>query len=162
MTVNIILLSLFIFSAILTVTAKRMIRATIGLAVTSAILAIIIYRLDSPIAAVFELSVCTGLISVLFVSIVSLVQRITDENMNVKARDVLRRFWFLPMFVFLMAVIVSRITIPADLVPAGIIADGDVRAVLWNERHLDLLGQIVVLLAGAIGVVILFKDKDNG
>jgi hypothetical protein len=31
--------------------------------------------------------------------------------------------------------------------------------VLWGLRHLDLFGQIIVLLAGAFGVVIFFKEK---
>jgi len=35
----------------------------------------------------------------------------------------------------------------------------DVRNVLWNVRHLDLLGQIIVLLAGAFSVVVFFKEE---
>jgi ethanolamine transporter EutH len=33
--------------------------------------------------------------------------------------------------------------------------------VLWYLRRLDLLGQIVILLAGAFGVVMLFKERKN-
>jgi ethanolamine transporter EutH len=33
---------------------------------------------------------------------------------------------------------------------------------LWKLRHLDLLGQIAILLAGAFGVVTLFKEWKNG
>jgi hypothetical protein len=36
-----------------------------------------------------------------------------------------------------------------------------VREVLWMERHLDLFGQIAVLLAGAFGVVVLFKHRSK-
>ena len=39
--------------------------------------------------------------------------------------------------------------------------DNDVRIILWNLRHLDLLGQIVILLGGAFGVVTLFKEWKN-
>jgi hypothetical protein len=35
----------------------------------------------------------------------------------------------------------------------------DVRNLLWNTRHLDLFGQVVMLLAGALGVVVLFKES---
>ena len=37
------------------------------------------------------------------------------------------------------------------------VPDQDVREVLWNLRHLDLLGQIIILLGGAFGVVALVK-----
>jgi hypothetical protein len=35
----------------------------------------------------------------------------------------------------------------------------NVRSVLWNLRHLDLLGQVIVLLAGALGVAVFFKES---
>jgi ethanolamine transporter EutH len=37
-------------------------------------------------------------------------------------------------------------------------AENDVRLILWNMRHLDLIGQITILLAGAFGIVALFKE----
>ena len=37
-------------------------------------------------------------------------------------------------------------------------AQSDVRDVLWNSRQLDIFGQIVVLLAGVFGIVLLFKE----
>ena len=37
----------------------------------------------------------------------------------------------------------------------------DMRALLWGPRALDLLGQILVLLAGVWGVVILFKEEKS-
>jgi hypothetical protein len=38
-------------------------------------------------------------------------------------------------------------------------AEGDVRVVLWNLRQLDLFGQILIILAGVIGVLVLFKRE---
>jgi multisubunit Na+/H+ antiporter MnhB subunit len=35
----------------------------------------------------------------------------------------------------------------------------DVRNILWNLRHADVLGQIIVLLAGAFSVVVFFKEE---
>jgi len=34
-----------------------------------------------------------------------------------------------------------------------------VRDVIWKVRHLDLLGQIIILLTGAFGVAVLFKES---
>lgn len=39
------------------------------------------------------------------------------------------------------------------------LADTDVRSVLWNKRSIDLFGQIAALLAAAVGVVVLFKER---
>ncbi len=158
MTVNIILLFIILITAVLTVTARRLIRAAIGLAFTSAELTILMYRLDSPIAGVFELSVCTGLISVLFVSIISLTEKLSGDRLKHHGREMLVRYWLLPVILLAVGVALTRIPLPADFVPAKAAAE-DVRSVLWNTRHLDLLGQIAILLAGAMGVVILFKDR---
>jgi hypothetical protein len=35
----------------------------------------------------------------------------------------------------------------------------DVRIVLWHLRPMDVLGQIIILLTGAFGVVIFFKER---
>jgi hypothetical protein len=37
---------------------------------------------------------------------------------------------------------------------------GDVKTILWNLRHLDLLGQILILLGGTFGVVVLVKELE--
>jgi len=37
----------------------------------------------------------------------------------------------------------------------------DVRYVMWNTRHLELIGQIVIMMIGAFGVVTLFISKDD-
>jgi len=36
--------------------------------------------------------------------------------------------------------------------------ENDVRHLLWHSRQIDLFGQIVVLLAGVFGIVLLFKE----
>ena len=33
--------------------------------------------------------------------------------------------------------------------------------VFWGQRQADLLGQIVIVLAGAIGILIFFKEGDK-
>jgi ethanolamine transporter EutH len=30
---------------------------------------------------------------------------------------------------------------------------------MWNIRHIDIMGQIIILLTGVFGVVILFKER---
>lgn len=150
-------------AALWTVLTVRLLRSAIGLAVTSALLTIIIYRFDSPLAAAFELSVCAGLISVIFVSAITLTARLSPDRLTQREGEVLRRFWFLPLLVIIAGVLLYQTSIPIEMVvgEAKTGAQGDVRSIIWNTRHLDLIGQIAILLAGAIGVVLLFKERKH-
>jgi len=139
----------------------RLIRAVVGLALTSAILAVIMYRLNSPLAAVFELSVCSGLISVIFITTVSFTQRISKERLRVRKRERLAKFWLLPIILAVAGLLLTWYLKIPDFVLAAPSNGPDVRGIIWNLRHLDLFGQVIVLLAGVFGVVILFKEADK-
>ena len=54
-------------SAVLAIVSKRLLVSAIWLAVTSALVALMIYLLGAPQVAVIELSVGAGLVTVLFV-----------------------------------------------------------------------------------------------
>ncbi len=154
-----LMLIALVAAALWTVMSRSLLRAALGLALTSVILAIIMYRFVSPLAAVFELSVCAGLISVLFISIISLTSAMTKEEVLQHMKDRLHRFWFLPAILIIGGVVLSFIHV-TDIVklPAPETVT-DVRLVMWNMRPLDILGQIIVLLVGAFGIVILFKER---
>ena len=79
-TIHWVLLGALVVSATWTVMTARLLRSAVGLAITSAILTILMFQLASPLAAVFELSVCAGLISAIFISTISLTQRVTAER----------------------------------------------------------------------------------
>jgi len=158
MAQDIILLSALLLVTLWTVMTIRLIRSVVGLALVSVIVSLLMFRLNSPLAAVFELSVCAGLIPVIFITTVSFTQRVSKERLRVRRRERLAKFWLLPIIIVLAGVLLSKfLKIPAF--EAGAAAgNADVRYMLWNQRHLDLLGQVVILLAGAFGVVILFKE----
>ncbi len=158
MILDLILLSGLVLAAVWTVMTIRLIRAVVGLALTSAILALIMFRLSSPLAAVFELSVCSGLISVIFITTVSFTQRISKERLRIRKKERLAKFWLLPVILIAAGLLLIRyLNIPDFVLPA--LSDScDVRQIMWNLRHIDLFGQIIVLLAGVFGVVILFKE----
>ena len=73
--IDIVLFITVIVSAVLAVRFNNLLFAAISLAALSAILTIVFYRFNSPYAAIFELSVCAGLITALFVSAISLTRR---------------------------------------------------------------------------------------
>ena len=158
MTINIILVAALILAALATVTTARLLRSVLGLALTSAIVAILIFRLHAPLAAVFELSVCAGLIPAIFISTVGLTQRLTPQTLTERKQEKLRNYGLLPIIVILAGVMLSRVHISPDMVlpPGG--AEESVRKVLWSLRHIDMVGQVVILLGGAFGVVVLLKE----
>ena len=161
MTLDLILLSALLLSVIWTVMTVRLVRSVVGLALTSAILAVIMYRLNSPLAAVFELSVCSGLISVIFITTVSFTQRISKERFFIRRRERLLRFLYLPFIIIVVGLLlVKYLKIPQFSLPEASQVT-DVRLVLWHMRHLDLLGQVIILIAGVFGVVIFFKEPNK-
>ena len=159
MALNITILIFLTIAALWMVMTRSLLRSAIGLALVSVVLAIVMFRLDSPLAAVFELSVCAGLIPVLFISTISLTHPMSKQEMlqHVKAR--FRRFWYLPLLIVIVGVGLCLLKTKFNLNLPVSETDADVRDVLWNIKPLFLVGQIIVLLAGAFGVVILFKDS---
>jgi len=160
MTINICLLIAMLAAALWTVMGRSLLKAAIGLATTSAIVSTLIFRLASPLAAVFELSVCTGLITVIFVTTISLTKPLTHKEIVGLSKDRLKRFWVLPVIVAIAGIGMFLLNIKNDIAaaaPPSIIQD--VRYILWNMRQLDLFGQIIIIIIGALGVAILFEER---
>lgn len=156
-TLDIALVAALVLSAMLTVLSSRLLRSVIGLAVTSAVLAVILFRLLSPVAAVIELSVCAGLIPAIFIAAVTMTARLSKEEATAQWRKQFKTIWILPVLVLLATLAMQIWSLPIDFA----VGNGlkiDVREVIWSMRHLDLLGQITVLLAAAFAVVVLVKE----
>lgn len=158
MIIYIILFVILLLIVLWTVMTTRLLRSVAGLVVTSAVLSIIMFKLDSPLAAVFELSVCAGLISVIFITTISFTERITKQRLLVRKKERWHKFWLLPFIIVIAGLLLSQYKIPMDSKLAPPARIQDVRYLFWYIRHLDLLGQVILLLAGALGVVILFKE----
>jgi NADH-quinone oxidoreductase subunit J len=159
MTLITVVLVLMVIAALWASMTTLLLRATIGLALASAMLAVVMYSLGATLAAVLELSVCAGLISVVFVSVISLTQRKPFKEIVKHRIGRLARFWPLPLVLLTGGIALSFVRAPVQIVlplPGG---DGDVRTVLWTLRQLDLFGQILILLAGVFGVLVLFRKE---
>jgi NADH-quinone oxidoreductase subunit J len=155
-TIEIVVLGLLVLAALWSVLSARLLRAVVALAVVSVLVTVLLFRLDAPLAGVFELSVCAGLISAVFLGAITLTQPETNESVAESAKDRIRRYWYLPPLLLLVGVAVVHKALPS--VPVVPVGAEDVRQVLWTSRHLDLLGQVIILVAGAFGVVVLFKE----
>lgn len=64
---------------VLAIHLRDVLKGALALAVLSAILAALFYRFGASYAAVFELSVCAGLITVLFVAVIALTEAREEE-----------------------------------------------------------------------------------
>ncbi|MCX6091861.1 MAG: hypothetical protein NTX23_03190 [Candidatus Bipolaricaulota bacterium] len=154
-----LLLVLLVLAALWASMTTALLRAALGLALTSALLAVVMFGLGATLAAVVELSVCAGLISVVLVSVTSLTEPRSLKEAIADRRRRLRRTWPLPLLLMAAGVALTFVHAPVDIVlrlPAG---DGDVRTILWSMRQLDLFGQILILLAGVFGVLVLFRKE---
>ena len=157
MTIDFVLLVAMVLAALITVMMARLLWSVIALALTSAMLATLMFRLNSPIAAVFELSVCAGLIPAIFISTIGLTARLTPEALAARWRHKLQKYGPLPLIVILAGLALWQWQVPLTFAPPPPAVEQDVRNVLWNLRHIDLLGQMSILAAGAFGVVVLVK-----
>ena len=156
--VNIILLCILVVAALWTVLTRSLLRSAIALAFTSAVVAALMFRLDAPLAAVFELSVCTGLISVLFISTISLTYPLSQEEKLQHMQERMQRFRWLPVIVVALGIGLSLMTVKFTLPALAPQTQSDMRLVMWDLRPLEIFGQVVILLSGAFGVIILFKE----
>ena len=60
---------------IIAIELKELVKATIALGIGSALLAMVFYILDAPYAAVFELSVAAGLVTILLLSAIGMIDK---------------------------------------------------------------------------------------
>lgn len=152
---------MFIFG-VMAVMYRSLLKSAIALALASAMLAVIMYVLGSVWAAMFELSVCSGLITVIFISAISLSK--TEKKDLAKLYEDKKRMAFLPAVliisgvVLVLAVILQSFLLP-DVTPVTETAEV-FRQVLWNYRQADIWGQVIVIIAGALTVVALFKERE--
>jgi NADH-quinone oxidoreductase subunit J len=153
-----ILLIILIVTALMVVFSSKLLIGAISLALTSIMITILMFKLNSPIAAVFELSICAGLITVIFITTISFVKPSTEEELIESRKRRLKKYIYLPILVAIAGYLVSVVIKPISLKLPEIIQETNVRNVLWDLRQVDLLGQAIVLLIGVFGIVVLFKE----
>lgn len=158
MTYHNLLFMLAVLVAVWAVMARNLLTSAIMLALVSVFASVILFDFNAPWAAVFELSVCAGLITVLFISGVSLVR--ADYERNPENRAV---YYALPLALAIFA-IAAWYYVPEFF--AGVegwklmaAPGGSIGQALWDVRRPDMLGQIVMLAAGVFVIKSIFPKK---
>lgn len=145
--------------AILAAFAADVLRSAIALLFGSVGLTLILFMANAPMAAVFELSVAAGLITVLFVLTLSLIQPWSEAETVERKKAHYRKFFPLPIILAVIAAVMwlTRSSWAGAFVSQKVTETQTVGEMLWFTRGLDLIGQVVILLVGVYGVVTLFK-----
>lgn len=163
LTVIILLLAGMVISAAVCVIIRNLLKAAIALAFTSAILSAILFYMGAHLAAVFELSVCAGLITVIFISAISMTRIIGKEEAATLSKARRRRFALLPVLLVALTAAAMVFLWPHinALFPYTAAASASTtQDIFWNKRQVDLIGQIIIVLAGVFGVIVFFKEDE--
>ena len=140
------------------VLSRHLINAAISLAAVSAACGVLMYVLGAHTAAIFEVSVCSGLVTVIFISAVSL------SNGDRQASAPEKRAHLLPIIliaigaVLVIAALLTGFTL-GSRGPVGSAASFD--NVFWETRQADIFGQMIAILAGASAIVVFFKESEK-
>ena len=162
--VLIILIILLLAAALATVLLRDLLASAILLALTSTVVALILFVLGMRLAAVMELAVCAGLVTAVFASAISLLK---PERADRKNRAAENRAWILrhlPLPVILLVlgalVLIFVPQIGIDLI-GETSTDPTVQMVLWDARLMDILGLVLLILAGVLGVAVLIGHREE-
>jgi len=147
---------------VMAVMLHSMTKSAIALAAASAALGIIMYEMGSVWAALIEISVCSGLVTVIFISAISLSNM--EKKELEKVYEDKKRMSLLPVILIVSGVVlvIAAMALGVSLPKVDHAANvaGDLREILWNNRQADIWGQIIIMITGSAAVVVLFRERD--
>lgn len=162
-----LLMVAIVLFAIQAIRAKRLLHSAIWLAGVSALLAIVFYQLGAYQVAVIELSVGAGLVTVLFVFAIGMAgeDRIKLRSLIPKplawglviAAIFLLGWLTLPFGSETVVLQTDQATVvgtPADAQTA----EEPIQVVIWEQRGLDVLVQVVLIFSGVLGILGLLAE----
>ncbi len=134
------------------IAARRLLTSALWLAGASALVALFMYLLGAHEVAVIELSVGAGLVTILFVFAIN----IAGEE-PIQLRPLLPRPLALGL-ILVTLILFGWVTIPnlLNLTPAE--SSSTFLQVLWQDRQMDVLLQILLIFSGVMGVIGLLSD----
>ena len=138
--------------AVLAIRATRLLSAALWLAGVSALVAIALYELGAQQVAVIELSVGAGLVTVLFVFAISIAG---DDAMT--ARSPISRRLAVSL-IGLFAALLGWMVLPLDAPESATAAEATFSTLLWEDRALDVLVQLVLIFCGVLSMLGILQD----
>jgi uncharacterized MnhB-related membrane protein len=138
---------------VMAVRARRLLSSALWLAACSAFLAILLYQLGAFEVAVIELSVGAGLVTVLFVFAINIAG---EESISLPSVIPRGLAWLLALAP--LAVIGALILPSAS--PGVAPGAATFVNVMWQDRALDVVVQVVLIYAGVLGLLGLLAEKE--
>ena len=158
MNYHTLLLVLAIVFAVWAVMSRGLLMSAMMLALVSVAVSLAFFSYGAPWAGVFELSVCGGLITVLFIGAVSLIRREDEAHPENRAR-----FHAMPLVLAIFAIAAAAVLPPFFTELSGWIrpgtGGGQIGLALWDLRRPDLLGQVLMLAAGVFVIKSLLPGR---
>lgn len=152
MILHVIVVAGLLVCAIQAARAKFLLHSALWLAGTSALVALEMYLMGAPEVAVIELSVGAGLVTVLFVFAINIAGEEAMSALPVVPRPLA---W---MLVSAFVLMFGWMTKDILWMHVPVFEPLYFKTVLWENRLLDVLLQIVLLFAGVLGVLGLLAE----
>lgn len=139
--------------AALAVRARRLLTSALWLAGVSAVLALFLYRIGATYVGVIELSVGAGLVTVLMVFAINITGEEALDGKPVVPRPLAWALGLAPVLA-IAALIFPLAASSASPVPGSFVI------VMWHERGLDVVVQVVLIFAGVLGLLGLLAESE--
>lgn len=152
---SLLLITTIIAFAIRALQAKRLIVSALWLAGVSALLAVVLYINGAHQAAVIELSVGAGLVTVVFVFAISIAGEDAIGGVPLLSRPLSLSLTILSVLLLGWFVVQTSLS-PHFEDPVN--TEPGFATILWQHRGFDVLVQIVVIFSGALGLLGLLAE----
>jgi NADH:ubiquinone oxidoreductase subunit 6 (subunit J) len=137
--------------AIQSIRSRKLILSAIWLAGVSALLSIILFHMGAHQVAVIELSVGAGLVTVLLIFAIGVAG---EEAIN--APPIVPRALIFGLVILFIVLLGWYILPPSSTKPLQ--PEPPLTTVLWEERGLDVITQIILIFAGVLGLLGLLAE----
>jgi uncharacterized MnhB-related membrane protein len=150
---NLLLVAAAVVAALMASRSARLLSSALWLAAVSALLSVVFFGLGARQVAVIELSVGAGLVTLLFIFAINLA----GESSRPPAAVV--PSWLAAVVAALVPVLLAALAV-FEAVAAPVEANIGFSAMLWQQRGLDVLVQIVLIFAGVLGLLGLLAEVE--
>ena len=150
--ISLLLIVVAVVFAVQAIRARGLIASALWLAGVSALTALVLYLYGAHQVAVIELSVGTGLVTVLFVLAINISgDTALDTRMVVPLPLAIG---VSVLFVLVLGwLVLAALPVPIPAPAAGVFSD-----VFWQDRGLDVLVQLVLIFSGVLGFLGLLAE----
>ncbi len=137
--------------------SKKLSHSALWLALTSGLVSLLIYLLGAPQIAVIELSVGAGVVTILLVFAINIV----GDQQEAKKPLVPKAIAILVVFGIMILISSTLIPIKDHSISVPKTVSLSLSEMMWQDRFLDTLLQIILIFTCVLGTLILMEDRNK-